>query len=75
MTGLSTLQQEAWDYADSLMADPTSHRHSAEQALCNCFLSTASLNRAEKETFLLQPHFPWDKDLLPIHQVPGLIIP
>ena len=63
---LSTLQQEAWDFTDSLLAQPTSHRPSAERALCHPFLAAASLESCEKEMRLLLPDFSQDRDLLPI---------
>ena len=63
---LSTLQQEAWDFVDSLMAGPIAQRPSAGQALHSPFLSPASVRSAEKEMHLLLPHFCWDTDLLPI---------
>lgn len=63
---LSTLQQEAWAFIDSLMAQPISHRPSAEQALHHSFLATASLECGEKELRLLLPNYSQDRDLLPI---------
>ena len=63
---LSTLQQEAWDFADSLMAQSISHRPSAVQALRHPFLATASLESGEREMQLLLPNFSQDRDLLPI---------
>ena len=68
---LSTLQQEAWAFVDSLMAQPISHRPSAERALCHTFLATASLESCEKEMRLVLPNFSQDRDLLPIVPVPA----
>lgn len=63
---LSTLQQEAWAFIDSLMAQPLSLRPSAEQALHHHFLSTASLQSGEKEMRLQLPNYLQDRDLLPV---------
>lgn len=65
-TVLSTLQQEAWDFVNTLMAGPIADRPTAEQALRNPFLSSASVRSAKKEMQLLLPHFCWDRSLLPI---------
>ena len=65
-TILSTLQQEAWDFVDSLMAGPIADRPTADQALHSPFLSPAAVRSAAKEMQLLLPDFCWDSDLLPI---------
>ena len=65
-TVLSTLQQEAWAFVDSLMAQPMSHRPSAHQALHHPFLATASLESCEKQMRLLLPAYSQDRDLLPV---------
>lgn len=65
-TILSTLQQQAWDFVDSLMAGPIADRPTADQALHSPFLSPAAVRSAEKEMQLLLPKFCCNQHLLPI---------